>query len=841
MRPGTILYLYRVRLRARLVQELLAVAGIAVGVALLFASQVADTSLNGSVARLDEDLVGDATVQIVARDPHGFHESLFARVQGLAGVKFAVPVLEREVTVVGPSGARSVDLIGVNATYLQLKSRLLVHVNAEQISQQKGLALPFPVAERIGARPLLPLTVQVGGRNRQTTFAVELGEGDVGSAVNSPIAIAPLGQAQLLTGMVDRVSRIIVQSQSNHGAVVIAELRRLAGGRLNVRPADFDATIFQQAEGPAVQSTELFSAISALVGFLFAFNAMLLTVPQRRRLIADLRLDGYASHEIAQIMVFDVLVLGVAGTLAGLALGDVLSHSLLHAQPGYLSLAFPVGTLRLVGWGSVAIAAAGGLLAAVFGVIFPLRREIFARAAVESRGADLRSVRSSRSLTMLLAGVLCVGATTALLLAEIGSVAEAILAFGCLTLALLLVLPVSFAVTVGLIERVQRPALGVSSRIAIIELLSSTTRARSLAIAATGAIAVYGSVAIEGAHQNLRDGLQRAAADVSLGTSLWVTAPGTATTLATTPFEDRYAGALQAVPAVRSVSRYRGSFLDIGDRRVVVLGPPRDYPRLVVAGEVVQGDTALAGRRLRQSGWLTVSRELAAELGLHVGSTWLLPSPDPIGFRVAAITTNFGWSPGAVVMNAEDYARAWGSRDISAYQVALRGGVSPNTGLAEVRLALRGDALVAQSASQHENNEIAGQRQGLARLTAIAALVLLAASLAMAAAFGAMIWQRRPRLAGMKVDGFGEGELWGALLWESALLLAIGCSIGGLFGLYGQVLLSHTLVSVAGFPIIYSVALAVAAASVGIVTAIALAVVAVPGYLAVRIKPALQD
>ena len=47
MRPSTIFYLYRVRLRARLVQELLAVVGIAVGVALLFASQVANTSLAG--------------------------------------------------------------------------------------------------------------------------------------------------------------------------------------------------------------------------------------------------------------------------------------------------------------------------------------------------------------------------------------------------------------------------------------------------------------------------------------------------------------------------------------------------------------------------------------------------------------------------------------------------------------------------------------------------------------------------------------------------------------------------------------------------------------------------
>jgi putative ABC transport system permease protein len=93
----------------------------------------------------------------------------------------------------------------------------------------------------------------------------------------------------------------------------------------------------------------------------------------------------------------------------------------------------------------------------------------------------------------------------------------------------------------------------------------------------------------------------------------------------------------------------------------------------------------------------------------------------------------------------------------------------------------------------------------------------------------------------MKVDGFGQGELWGALLWECALLLGTGCSIGAVFGLYGQLVLSHALVSVTGFPIVFSVGFWVAVVSLLAVTAIALVVVALPGYLAVQVKPALQE
>jgi putative ABC transport system permease protein len=106
-----------------------------------------------------------------------------------------------------------------------------------------------------------------------------------------------------------------------------------------------------------------------------------------------------------------------------------------------------------------------------------------------------------------------------------------------------------------------------------------------------------------------------------------------------------------------------------------------------------------------------------------------------------------------------------------------------------------------------------------------------------------MIWQRRPLLADMKVDGFGRGVLWRSLLVESALLLGAGCSIGAVFGLCGQLLLSHALAVVTGYPVVPSVGVAVAIASFLLVTTVAVSIVALPGYLATRVRAAiaLQD
>ena len=83
--------------------------------------------------------------------------------------------------------------------------------------------------------------------------------------------------------------------------------------------------------------------------------------------------------------------------------------------------------------------------------------------------------------------------------------------------------------------------------------------------------------------------------------------------------------------------------------------------------------------------------------------------------------------------------------------------------------------LAVQTAEAHAAEQVALGREALERLTQIATLIPLVAVLAMAAAMGAMVWQRRPRLAKLKLEGLPRVELWGTILLESLLLLGAGC------------------------------------------------------------------
>ena len=107
-------YRLRLKVRAVLIQELLAMLGIAVGVALLFASQVASTSLDSSISELTNSVIGPAKFQLEARDSNGFSERLLAEVRQTPGVRAAVPVLERRIEIIGSRGRENVDLIGVD-------------------------------------------------------------------------------------------------------------------------------------------------------------------------------------------------------------------------------------------------------------------------------------------------------------------------------------------------------------------------------------------------------------------------------------------------------------------------------------------------------------------------------------------------------------------------------------------------------------------------------------------------------------------------------------------------------------------------------------------------------
>jgi putative ABC transport system permease protein len=828
-------YIYEARFEARavLVQEMFAILGIAVGVALLFASQVSSTSLTGSVARLNNQLVGSAQVQLDARGPEGFEEALLVEVRRLPGVQVALPLFERQVNLIGPSGERSVDLVGMDPHSVRASGPLLRRFSAKQIAAQQVIALPAPLADEVGAGPLVPVKLQVGANVVETLVGATLGEGDIYGLVHNPVAVTSIGYAQRLAGAQGQISRIFVRFLPVREREVRARLAQLAAAwNVNLVSGRFDSRLFEVAVAPQSESEGLFSGISALVGFMFALNAMLVTVPARRRLIEDVRPHGATRWDTVKILLFDAAVVGVLACVLGLVLGDILSIAVFHTTPGYLAFAFPIGNNRIVTWHSVALAVAAGMGAAVVGVLWPLSGLLGVRLQPAPGSSDTRRAWFA---FRLIVGLLCLLLTTFTLVADTKA---AVIGNVALLVALVCLLPLMFDVLVGVFKRLSNPFDGVASALAVIELQTPQTRVRSLAIAATAAVAVFGTVEFQGTQANLKNGLDSAARGLDSSAAVWVIPRGGSSLMTTMPFKSNDVAAIASVPGVRHLGVFRSSFFNWGDRRLWVRAPASSSAYLIPSSQFRSNDLALASTRVRQGGWAVLSQTLAAEHNLRVGQEFTLPAPRPIVLRIAGLTTNLGWPPGAIILNSRDYIKGWKSRDPSAYEIQTTAGTTAAAVRDRVAHVLApSSGLLVETSVERAQKHYALAAQGVSRLTQIRLLVLVAAMLAMTGAMGAMIWQRRDMIAFIKCHGYQEGVLWRWLLCEAAVLLVVGCSIGAVFGLYAQLLGSHFLASVTGFPIVFNTEVVAAISSFGLVTVVALAVVALPGYLVVRVPP----
>ncbi len=839
VRLTMLVYLYRRRLRAHPMQELLAGAGIAVGVALVFGVLLANSSLTSSADQLVHDLDGSARLTLVARSSNGFPEQLTETVRRLPGVQIATPVLRQNVTISGPRGSQTIQLIGVTPSLATLGGLAQQELSTGPLLLSGGVALPTGVASAVGAHRGSNVTIAAGGHVHTQIANAVIGGEALKAIAGAPIAVVLLPVAQRLAQRPGRITQLLIEPRPGGDALVSRELQRIADKRLNVEPADYELRLLAVAIKPNSQSTALFSAISVMVGFLLALNAMLLTVPERRRFIAELRMQGYAPPQVLLLLAFQAMMLGLVASLAGVALGELLWHTVFHRVPDYLTVAFPVSAAQSLNIVTVVLAVGCGVLATVLASLSPaldLRPGRPADAVFREVGGHGELLRPRTVRLAALAGLLLIALVGALV-----ALAPTLTIFGgvALALATLCLIPAAFSGIVRWFPRLTERSRSGTLIVAVSELRAITTR--SIALAAIAGLAVYGSVAIGGTRDDLLRGIEAATAQYHSTADVWVTAGNdvfNTDSFATASLPAKIA----RVADVRSVRIYRGGLTDVGDRRLWVRARPPGDPTMFESSQMVSGNFARADALIRAGGWAAVSSGFADERNLHIGSTFELPTPSgTFRPRLAAITTNSGWPAGTITLNGLDYARWWHTGEAAAIEVDLRPGVSALAGARAVRAALGPQTrLSVQTSAASASAADASARQGLRTLGQISTLLLIAAALAVAAALSATVWQRRARLASLKIQGYHPGQLWRGLLLESVVMLGIGSSVGAIVGVYGHTLAARWLTLTTGFPVPFSIGAAQVFLTLASITAIALVVVALPGLAAARVPAHLS-
>lgn len=805
---GTLLLFYRRHLRVQPLRELMAVVGVAAGVALLFAVQIANNSVTGSFKQVIHGVAGRATLEVAARSPEGFAENTNEAVENTPGVRATAPVLTQEVVLVGTRSSQALTLVGADERLAALGGNLVTGFQHYAEASRGFLVVTQPTAQAIGAKPGHPVTIRLDGRSEHLTLGAVVPTSKLGALAESPIAASLLPVVQVIAGLHNRITRILVEPTPGRESAVREALIRRFGTTLNVRSVNAEGGLLSDAAKPEGQLTALFSAISLVVGMILAYNALLLASGERRAFVAHLIQLGTPDGTIVASLLFDALILGIVGSLLGLLAGDAISLFAYRAPPGYLTAAFPLGGQRIVTSQTILIAFGAGIVSAFAAAALPsialLRSSAIHDPQITSRALSmLRRPRFSDTATFIVGGLL-IGASIA---ASMLWTATTVIALVTLAAGIVLCLPMIVRYTLRLAHSASRRTNDPSARLASGELRTSPTR--SIALVATGTIAVFLMMMIGGAVADVQRAVRLGAKQTGAGADFWIKPGGSENVYGTQPFAfaDTQRRLLH-LGIVASVLAYRQSFLDLPDRRLWVIGVPSQAHEPIAKSQLVSGSFAVAAQRLREGGWAVISQTIASQRHLRLGESFELPTPaGQSTFRLAATISNYGWLPGTVLLSADEYARLWRTSRASQLAVTLKPGVPLGQGQVALQSALpKGSALTVQTAEDRQSQVAAVLGSTLSRLDQTSGIVLVAAIATVIAMMISAIWQRRGRLDALISIGMSFTQLARLVFYESGCVLLGGCLVGFVSGSFSQYLVDRWTQQSSGSPVRFAVA-----------------------------------
>jgi putative ABC transport system permease protein len=386
--------------KARLV---LSVLGVAVGVALVVAVGTLSSSITGSLEAIARAAATDANVEVRPNGDTGLSPSLLAEISTHESVEAAGATVESNVRLRSPAGEARVLALGVDVGVLQMSPEA-VDLDAFSDVDPLGLFVPPPVADELG--------VATGDRIEIIT---PHGWQEVGVSTvlqgeqqqRSRVVVAGVGVLQDLLGRGESYDAIYVKASDPEGT--IAALQASVGPAATVGPIALRDERIGQLLAAADTSFTVGVVVALFVGAFLVYNTMSMAAVERLREAAVMRAVGAKRRQVFALFCAEGGLLGLVGSVAGVAGGLVMSRVLLVQRGGALEEIYPVLITRVtVDPRVLVLATAAGVVASVAAAVLPARR--VARSdpapALGATGALEDPLRRQRR-SVVVAGVAC--------------------------------------------------------------------------------------------------------------------------------------------------------------------------------------------------------------------------------------------------------------------------------------------------------------------------------------------------------------------------------------------------------------------------------------------------
>jgi len=758
-----------------------AILAVMLGVALAFSVQLINASALSEFSSAVRSAGGQPDLELRASQGH-FDEAIFSRVATHPDVAAASPVLELSSFITRASGQRStIKVLGVDALVVSaVAPGLMPRPNAN--GERLALFAPDSVFLNAAAQQLLDSQrVQLAGARQTLQVA-----GTV-AATGPALAVMDIGALQEAFQRQGQLSRIDLRLRPGTDRAALLRALALPPGITAAEPGDAAQQVDTMSRAYRVNLTVL-ALVALFTGAFLVFSVLSLSVAKRAQQFALLGVLGLTGRERLQLVLWESLVLGCIGSLAGLALGTGLAALALRWLGGDLGGGYFAGVAPQLQWSPWAALIYGslGVVAALVGGWWPARaaQRLPPAQTLKGLGADLgRTGVGWGSLALLALGLLlaCVPPVFGIPLGAYVSVA--LLLVGGIT-ALPWMIATLYDRLAPLLAHRLLPMLAIERarrvRQSAAVAVSGVVASLSLAVALTVMVASFRDSMVQWLNVVLP-------ADLYLRTS----SGGSGNDALALPHS--FVQAVAKVPGVQRAStlRIRSVLLEPGKPTVTLLArtmgdPARSLPLVGQALAVPEGQIGIY-----------VSEPMVDLDGAKPGTvfaplsqsfeTFAQKAPAQAAtFFVAGVWRDYARQFGAIAIEQADYIRLGGDSQVNDMALWLQDGTEPEAVQQAIRALAPGgvaEALEFSSASQIRSISLKIFDRSFAVTYWLQAVAIGIGLFGVAASFSAQVLARRKEFGLLAHLGLTRAQILAVVAGEGAAWTLIGSVAGLALGL----------------------------------------------------------
>jgi putative ABC transport system permease protein len=787
-------------IRHQKARTIMAMLGIVLGVAAMTSIDI----VNRSVLRSFEDSInrvaGRAVLQITGADS-GYPEDMLDRVQKVPGVEYAVPVIETNANFAGGK-ERSFMILGVDVLQdNKVRDYSVTDESADIpdpllfLAKPDSILLTKEMADREGIK--IDQRIQVQTVQGIKTFTVRglLNPEGLAKAAGGDLAIMDIYAAQMVFGKEGRIDRTDV-------SILPGEALDSVKGRIQqALPegyyVDTPAGRTRQVEVLLTRfrkSISLISFMAMFVGMYLIYNAVSISIVQRKREIGILRALGSTRGQIIRLFLGETLVISTVASLLGAGLGVIFAkmsiNAVVQSMTGFYVRTSVTGLA--LSWRNFMTDGTAGIIASLSAAVFPAlsSTRITPISAIRSLPYSedgfllKRTVKFVAGIFFFLSALILILYKTADASSGIRSAAAPFFSMICLLLGVSLAAPFFLKWFMTLFHRVLALRLGAGGRLAGLNLKKNISRNAVAVAAVIYSISLFVSSAsmIYSLNESILEYIEAVdRCDIFISSGHPMAMGGTPSI----PMPEEMWKDIEKVPGVLSADPFRKTYLTYEGRRIFLgaidIVRSMEYNQYLVT----------AGRRedvlrlLPRQDNVMVNEGFAARFRIKPGDFISLPAPGgPKRFRVVAVVVSYISDSGSVWMDIYTYQRYWQDRLADNFSVRVK----PGENISTVREAIldrfgKKRRLFALAAQEMKNELRKMLDQSFVVTYAVNIITLIIAGLGIVITLLASILERTREIGILRSIGMKRGQVSGVVIIESMLLGAAGGALGSATGI----------------------------------------------------------